>query len=109
MSISFVAITGNVQNLIGSGALDFVLLATPVRPYYDSGTLIAQAPVKFVASTGGAITGSICQTETTQQLIAFSAHYTGGGIYQEVQYQPVIIPNVTSLDLSTLLVPLVNS
>lgn len=103
MSTSFVAFTGSVENITGGVPQDFVLTAAPIRPYYDSTTLVAQCAVKFSASTAGIITGNIA----SQQLMAFSANFTANGIYQEILFQEVPTPS-NDFDLSEILVPLVN-
>lgn len=108
MSISFVAISGDIQNLIGTEVTNFVLKAAPLKSYFDGSILVAGPSVKFKA-VSGSVTGSIAETETTQQHVAFSANYTGDGIYQEILFQSVIIPNVPFLDLVDFLTPIVNS
>jgi len=98
-----VAISGTVTDLVGADFDNFVLVAKPLRGYFNgSGTLVAQSSISFRALSG-AITGFLPETETSQQLISFTAHYTANGIYEDLYFNSVIIPNVVSIDLSDLL------
>ena len=66
--------------------------------------------VSFRAATGtGAITGNLPETTSTQLFIGFSGSFVADGIYQQIFFTPVIIPNVPSIDLSDLLTIVVNS
>lgn len=102
-----VAISGNVQDLVGAYFADFVLVARPPHGFFNSSVLVAASSISMRALSG-AITGNLPETETTQQHIGFSAHYTADGIYQEIYFNPVIIPNVASIDISDLLTVVVN-
>lgn len=98
-----VAISGTVQDLVGESFDDFVLIAKPTRAFFSSGNvLVAQSSTAFRAISGS-ITGFLPETETSNQSVQFLAHYTADGIYQEIVFYPVIIPNVASIDLSDLL------
>jgi hypothetical protein len=102
-----VAISGSVQDLIGNYFENFVLIAKPLHGFFNSGTLVAQSSIIFRALSGN-ITGSLPETASTQQLIVFSANYTANGIYQEIYFNPVIIPNVASINISQLLTVILN-
>lgn len=102
-----VAISGNVSDLVGAYFEDFVLVAKPTHGFFNSSVLIAQSSISMRALSG-TLTGSLPETETSGQLIQFSAHFTADGIYQEIFFTPVVIPNVVSLDISSLLTILIN-
>lgn len=98
-----VAISGTVQDLVGASFDDFVLVAKPTRGFFSQGNiLVAQTSISFRAISGS-ITGFLPETESSNQTVGFSAHYTADGIYQQILFNSVIIPNVPSIDLSDLL------
>lgn len=102
------AITGYIQNLIGAYYPDLVLVAEATNPYYQPLTgggvaLIPYGTTAF-ASASGYISMNLPETESTGQLVAFSGKYTADGVYEQIFFVPVIIPDVASIDFSDLLV-----
>lgn len=92
-------ITGTVTNLVGEDFSDFVLEAKATNGFFNSSTLVAQSIIHMRAISG-AITGNI---PSTDEPIIFTAHYTADGIYQDICFNPTLIPNVSTIDISDLL------
>lgn len=102
-----VSITGFVQNLIGGYFSDFVLVAKALQPFFSASgnTLFPIGGINF-NSVSGFLSASLPETQSSGQLIAFIGNYTANGIFREIQFTPVIIPNVSSIDISQLLIPI---
>lgn len=102
------AITGYIQNLVGAYYPDFTMTAQPTSSYYQSLTGGGSALIPFgktyFPSASGYLQMNLPETETNGQLIAFASRYTADGVYQQMFFEPVIIPDVPSIDFSDLLV-----
>lgn len=102
------AITGYIQNLVGSYYPDFSMVAQPTESYYQpltgGGTALVAFGRSHFPSASGYLSMNLPETESTGQLIAFSGRYTADGVYQQIFFEPVIIPSVPSIDFSDLLV-----
>jgi hypothetical protein len=101
-----VAISGSIENLVGANVSDFVLIAKPERPFYNGNILIPVDGVRFYPASGN-LEFELPETESLEQLIAFSANYTSGGIYCEILFSPVLIPDQPFVALSDLLNPII--
>jgi hypothetical protein len=110
-----------VETLLGFTPPDFVLKAIPQKIDFNGSAFVLVANASFYPTTIG-VTGSpgeepasgyldfyLRETETSGQLISFNAIYTGDGVYREVPFYPVLIPNQDSVLLSDLLTPILNS
>lgn len=108
-------VTGYIETLLGVCPQNIVMKASPIQPYFNGAWTIPIDGVSFYPTVNGP-TGSLPpasgyfdmalgETETSGVLIAFKAGYTGDGIYREILFNPVIIPNVPAIDMSSLLIP----
>lgn len=101
-------LTGTITDLVGNDYGDFTLIASPTFSYYNAtGGFVAAGGIYFSAASGS-LSANIPETETSGILVAFRARYTADGIFNQIYYLPVLIPNVSEIALSDLLVPIQN-
>lgn len=106
-------ITGYIDDLLGFCPQDIVMKVSPSQSYFNGSWTIPVLTTKFYPTLNGASGGlppvsgyfeiPLGETETSGVSLQFQATYTDEGIYKEIPFYPVIIPNLDSIDLSELL------
>lgn len=87
---------------MGDNVENFILMAKPSRPFFSGTTLIAQSGIG-IRPISGNINFQLQETTSINVLVGFSAGFTANGIYNQVMFQPVLIPDEASIALSDLL------
>jgi hypothetical protein len=103
MALTLCTCTLNVKNAL-SGAYSTAELVWELRKsMVDSGTgLYLSKPIRATA-VAGVCTLVLTETTTDSQLGVFTLNWNDGDNYGSITFDPVKIPNQSTLDLSTLL------
>lgn len=106
-------ITGYIDDLLGFCPQDIVMKVSASQPYFNGSWTIPVLTTKFyptiLGATGGPAPVSgyfempLGETTTAGVPVLFQATYTDSGIYKELQFNPVLIPNQASISISELL------
>jgi hypothetical protein len=107
------SVTGYIESLLGICPVDIVIKVSPIVPYFNGSWTIPVTTTSFYPTLNGASGGTppvsgyfdmdLGETETSGASLQFKATYTDEGIYKEIFFLPVIIPNIASIELSELL------
>lgn len=112
-------VVGYVENILGFIPDNYTLKAAPVIPYYNGSANVTTGYASFypqvIPATGdtpavsGYIDAALFETQTTGVKVKFYSCFTSDGIYREISYIPVIIPNIDQILFSDLLIPILNT
>jgi hypothetical protein len=117
-------LVGYVENIIGTIPPDFVLKASPVIPYYNGSANVlvgfksfyprvvgptGVVPASAVQPASGYLDVPLRETITTGQVVQFKMQYTLDGIFREVLFYPVQIPDQDQALISDLLIPVLST
>lgn len=103
MALTICSCTLNVKDMLGVAYSNAELVWEPRKSVVSSGTGVYLSKPQRATATAGTCTLAIAETTTNEQLGVFRLLWNDGTNYGEIVFDPVMIPNQASLDLSTLL------
>lgn len=105
--------TLNLRDLLGNKPTNAELVCTPRKSFVENANMIMSAPKRATVDANGLITLALVETTSASQQVVFTLNYdTGtlattiyslGGNFGTIVFDPIMIPNQASLDLSTVL------
>jgi hypothetical protein len=81
------------------------LVWEPRKSFVSSGNGAFISKPQRATVTAGVATLALVETTTSSQLGVFTLNWNDGNNYGTIVFDPVLIPNQTSVDLSTILTP----
>lgn len=104
MALTLCTCTLNIKNALRANYTTAELVWELRKTMVDSGTgVYLSKPVRVTADSNGLCTIILAETTTDSAFGIFSINWNDGSNYGSVLFDPVQIPNQSSLDLSTIL------
>ncbi len=103
MPLTMCTCTLNVKNALAVPYTTAELVWELRKSMVDSGTGIYISKPIRVSAVAGVCTVILAETTTDSQLGVFTLNWNDGDNYGSITFDPVKIPNQSTLDLSTLL------
>lgn len=94
--------TLKVNDLLGSAYSTAELVCTPVKSFINGGELVLAQP-KRATAVAGVCTLALVETTTPNQKVIFTLNYNNASLSDTIVFDPIVIPNQSTLDLSTVL------
>lgn len=103
MSLTICTCTLNVKDALGAAYSTAELVCEYRKSQVNSGDAIYLAKPKRATAIAGVCTLTLSETTTNSQQVVFTLNWNDGSNYGSVVFDPILIPNQASVDLSTLL------
>lgn len=104
MPLTLCTCTLNVKDQLGNAYSTAELVFEPRKSQVNSGDAVyINKPQKVTANGSGVCTLVLAETTTNNQQCIFTLNWNDGSNYNSVVFDPIKIPNQSSVDLSTLL------
>lgn len=103
MPLTICTCTLSVKDFLRAAYSSAELVAEPRKSMVDSGTGVYIAKPQRAQASAGVCTLALVETTTDSSYIVFKLIWNDGTNYGEIIFDPVKIPNQSSLDLSTIL------
>lgn len=91
-----------IRDVLGATYSTCELVASPRKSSINGVNLILSKP-KRVTPVAGVATIALTETNTSGEKVQFTLNWNDGVNYGSVIFDPIVIPNAASVDLSTLL------
>ncbi len=96
--------TLNVKDMLGAAFSTAELVYTPRKSVVNSGDAVYLARPQRATAVAGVCTLALSETTTNSQLVVFTLNYdVAGQTSGSIIFDPIMIPNTSTLDLSTVL------
>lgn len=103
MSIPLCTITGNVQNLLGTGVGNVVLNITAPVPFVHSSIYIVGPVATVSTDDSGGFSVAVIETATVGQRLNFMFQYSDGTSAVKTKTYYLVVPNETTVDITDLI------
>lgn len=104
MALTLCTCTLNVKDILRAAFSTAELVCEPRKSFVDSGTGVYLSRPERVTAVTGVCTLILVETTTDSQQVVFTLNWDDAGKASgSIIFDPILIPNSASVDLSTLL------
>lgn len=104
MSLTICSCTLTVKDILGTAFTTAELVCEPRTSQVNTGDgVYLSRPKRAQANGSGVCTLALAETTTNNIYVVFSLKWHDGSNFNDLVFDPILIPNQASLDLSTVL------
>ncbi len=95
--------TLQLKDFLGVNYTTAELIAEPRKSFMENSNFILGSPQRVQPDVNGLCTLPLVETTSSEQTVVFRINYHTNNTFGTVVFDPLLIPNTATLDLSTVL------